>query len=431
MPREKPKSEPTERKIRVLIADDRPETQQSLRKLLQFEGDIEVVGVAATGEESLKQTEALKPDIVLMDINMPDIDGITATERITKQFSFAQVIMMSVHTDADSVRRSMLAGARDFIAKPFTTNTLTASVRRVYELETDRRASFEQAVSSTKVQPAAVESAPPKGKLITVFSPKGGTGASTIAVNLAVALQKAGNYDVALVDANLQFGDIAILLDLQPQHSMADLIPEIAYLDEEMVESVMTAHSSGIKALLAPARPELSDLVTPQDIKAILQKMLNEYDFIVVDTKGFLHDSALAFLDVSDRILLISTPDIPSIKSARLFFDVASALHYPEERTRLIVNMADRKGALEVEEIEGSIKHDVLMSVPTDDPGALYAANEGVPLLLSNKKSPLAPVITQLAKGLVEELMPPAEQPEAAAREKAKAHRGGLLGRIF
>jgi len=420
-----------QRKIRVLIVDDIPETRESLRKLLYFESDLEVVGTAASGEDAVRQTRETRPDIVLMDINMPGMDGITATETITQKFPYAQVIMMSVQADADYLRRSMLAGAREFLTKPFTADDLVSSIRRVYELGLSRRISLEQAgVPVEGVTGVAAKPAKPRGKLITVFSPKGGTGRSTIAVNLAIALQGLADYKVALVDASLQFGDVAVLLNLQAARSIADLIPQIKDLDSDMIAGVLTPHSSGVKALLAPSRPELADLVAPEHLKAIVQELLTLFDFVIVDTWASLHDLVLGILDISDRILLITTPDIPSIKNAKLFFEVTDALQYPEERAMLIINMADRRGAINVRDIEASIKHPVAAKIPLDERSAIQAANEGVPVVFGNRKSPLAQAITDLAQTLVAELAPkPAEQPETPEPASAPKVRRGLFGR--
>lgn len=423
----------TQRKIRVLIVDDIPETRESLRKLLYFESDLEVVGTAASGEDAVRQTKETRPDIVLMDINMPGMDGITATETITQRFPYAQVIMMSVQADADYLRRSMLAGAREFLTKPFTADDLVNSIRRVYELGLSRRVTLEQAgVPVEGAVGVAAKPAKPQGKLITVFSPKGGTGRSTIAVNLAIALQGLGDYKVALVDANLQFGDVAVLLNLQATRSIADLVPQIKDLDSDMLASVLTPHSSGVKALLAPSRPELADLVAPEHLKAIVQQLLTLFDFVIVDTWTSLHDLVLGILDISDRILLITTPDIPAIKNAKLFFEVTDALQYPEERAMLIVNMADRRGAINVRDIETSIKHPVAAKIPLDERGAIQAANEGVPVAFGNRKSPMAQAITDLANMLVAELTSkPADQAETPEPTTAPKARRGLFGRAI
>jgi len=237
----------TEEKIRILIVDDIPETRENLKKLLYFESDIEVVGAATSGEEGIELAKQCQPHVVLMDINMPGMDGITASEAITQEVPFAQVIMMSVQSEADYLRRAMLAGARDFLTKPFTSDELISTIRRVHEMAASRRMAMpvpQVAGPGIGVVPAGPP--PQLGKIITVFSSKGGVGCSMIAVNLALALKKLTEPDgkVALVDASLQFGDIGVMLNLQPTRSVADLATQIEELDSYLIETVMIPHQS-------------------------------------------------------------------------------------------------------------------------------------------------------------------------------------------
>ena len=194
--------------IKVLITDDIAETRENLRKLLSFDTGIEVIGAAASGEEGLELAKEHHPDVILMDINMPGMDGITATERILKEVPTAQVVMLSVQGETDYLRRAMLAGARDFLTKPPSGDELMSTIRRVYETGKTRA----MTMPAQPIGPAAVlpEGGRPRrqGDVVAVFSPKGGVGCTTIAVNLAVALQQmAGNRQkIALVDASVQFG---------------------------------------------------------------------------------------------------------------------------------------------------------------------------------------------------------------------------------
>ena len=217
-------------RIRILIVDDIPETREHLAKLLGFESDMEVVGAAESGPEALELASRLTPDVVLMDINMPGMDGIVTSEQLSARVPSAAVIMMSVQGEADYLRRSMLAGAREFLVKPFSADELTTSIRKVHERETEK-----QARAADRVEAAASAARAAEGRhgshrcsVVTIFSPKGGVGRTTIAVNLAVAAAKQGRR-VALVDGSLQFGDVAVMLNLDPRHrSLADLVPEIA-----------------------------------------------------------------------------------------------------------------------------------------------------------------------------------------------------------
>src|SRR3954468_21863581 len=174
--------------IRVLIVDDIPETRDHLSKLLGFEGDIDVVGAAASGVEALKLATTLTPDIVLMDINMPDMDGIATTEEMARAVPTASVIMMSVQGEADYLRRSMLAGAREFLVKPFSSDELTASIRQVYAREREKMSRMAEMAPANALGVAAggTSGTPGEpgepGQVIAIFSPKGGVGRTTIAV---------------------------------------------------------------------------------------------------------------------------------------------------------------------------------------------------------------------------------------------------------
>jgi len=216
-------------RIKVLIVDDIPETRDHLSKLLGFESDVEVVGAAAGGPEAIEMANALRPDVVLMDINMPGMDGITATEKLAADVPTAAVIMMSVQGEADYLRRSMLAGAREFLVKPFSSDELTASIRQVWSREKDKLSRYAPVATGAAaggVQRTDDGSGEP-ANVVAVFSPKGGVGRTTIAVNLAVAAAQSGK-KVALIDASFQFGDVGVLLNLNPRNkSIADLAGEL------------------------------------------------------------------------------------------------------------------------------------------------------------------------------------------------------------
>jgi pilus assembly protein CpaE len=417
-----------QRKIRVLIVDDIPETRENLRKLLFFETDIEVVGAATSGEEGISMAGELKPDIVLMDINMPGIDGITASEAITQQVPYTQIVMMSVQGEADYLRRSMLAGAREFLIKPFSSDELVSSIRRVYELGASRRQSMP---SVAPAGPGRVDQERPpeeQGKIVAVFSPKGGVGCSTVAINLAIALHQAEGRQVALVDSSLQFGDVAVLLNLQASRTIADLAPHIDELDQELLDHVLLAHHSGIKALLAPPRPEMADLVAPGVLNTILEKLRRLYDYIVIDTPSTLADLTLTVLDVADRIILITTPDIPAIKNAKLFFEVTEALEYPSGKTILVLNKADRHTNIRAEDIQASIKYPVAAQIPLDERTAMAAANQGVPYMLIAHTSPLAQATMTLGRHLISTTAEKVGADEESGEVSGKAALSRTLG---
>lgn len=391
-----------EHKIRLLLVDDIPETRENLRKLLFFESDIEVVGAATNGEEGIQMAVELQPDIVLMDINMPGVDGITASERISQQSPFTQIIMMSVQGEADYLRRSMLAGAREFLIKPFSSDELVSSIRRVYQLGASRRQVMPAMSHSASGAAAAAEPVQRHtGKILTVYSAKGGVGCSTVAVNLAIAMQQYSAIKVAIVDTSLQFGDVGVLLNLYASRTIADLAAAVDDIDDEIITDVFISHNSGVKALLAPPRPEVADTVTPALITDVLERLKRLYDVIIVDTSSLLDDIVLNVLDLSDKIIVVTTPEIPAIKDAKLFFEVTEALEYERDRIIFILNKTDKRINIRAEDIEANIKYPIQGQLPLDERAATTAVNQGVPYILGNKNSLLSQATVQMAKNVI------------------------------
>src|SRR3982751_3204699 len=311
--------------IRVLIVDDIPETRDHLTKLLGFESDIEVVGSAASGTESISLAGALLPDVVLMDINMPDMDGIAATEKLSTQVPSASVVMMSVQGEADYLRRSMLAGAREFLVKPFSSDELTASIRQVYTREQDKlsRMNLVPAGAGTPGTPAAAaDDGGRDGQVIAIFSPKGGVGRTTVAVNLAVAAATELGKSVVLVDGSFQFGDVGVLLNLNPKNkSIADLVPELEAGEPESLDTFVITHSAGIRVLLAPPSPEMAELITPTVVRRVLEALRRGHDLVIVDCTSWFNDTTLAILDAADLVLTMLSLEITSIKNMRMFLE--------------------------------------------------------------------------------------------------------------
>ncbi|MFM8322641.1 MAG: response regulator [Chloroflexota bacterium] len=386
-----------ESKIRVLIVDDVAETRENIRKLLQFEKDLDVIGMAGTGRQAVEQSRALKPDVVLMDINMPDMDGITATELIRQGTPGTQIVILSVQGDPNYMRRAMLAGARDFLTKPPAVDELTAAIRRAGKMAADERA---KAPGPAAGLAAAAGARAALGKVIVVYSPKGGAGSTTLAVNLAVTLHN-DETPTALVDSNLQFGDVAVFLNEQVRNSILDLAPRADELETDLVKEVMLQHAaSGERVLPAPNRPEYAENVTGEQFGKVLKFLRSMYSYIVVDASSTLTDVVLAAMDTSDLIILITTQDIPAIKNCRLFLDLADVLNISRKRVLFVMNRFDRRIGIMPEKISENFKHEVTAVIPFEDRVILPSINRGVPFMLGDRTRPIAKSILGLAEAV-------------------------------
>ncbi|HID88497.1 MAG TPA: CobQ/CobB/MinD/ParA nucleotide binding domain-containing protein [Anaerolineae bacterium] len=426
-----------EERIRVLIVDDVAETRENLRKLLSFDPDIEVVAMADTGEEGVQLAKEIRPHVVLMDINLPGMDGITATEQIVREVPTAQVVILSVQGETGYMRRAMAAGARDYLVKPPSGDELVNAIRRAYEIGKVQAARIVPPITA-ELAVGGHGGPSRRGRLITVFAPKGGVGCTTVAVNLAVALQErlGGEKKVALFDGSLQFGDVGVMLNLQTNRSLADLAGRIEELDADLLTSVLTPHPTGVKVLLAPPHPEAAESLRTTDgdegigrvIRTVVGKMLEQFDYVVADTWSWIDDVSLALLDEATLVLVVLDPLIPAVKSARLFLDLARKLGYPDEKMVLVINAADRRTGLRVDQIERALAP-AIGHIPFDERGGFAAANRGVPLIAEERGSLVARGFAQLAQAVLERMEQMTSEEEEEDLEAEVSRR--LLGRIL
>jgi pilus assembly protein CpaE len=396
--------------IKVLIVDDIPETRDHLAKLLSLEEGIDVTGDAGSGEEAVKLAMDLRPDVIVMDINMPGMDGVAAAEIISQRLPTSPIIMMSVHGEAEQLKRSLSAGAREFLVKPFSADEFSTTIRRVYERELIRR---EQVTAAMPVVPAGPRLSAEdldEHQVIGVFSPKGGAGRTTIATNLALALHRETGGRVCLVDANLQFGDVGVLLNLNPKNrSMLDAVD--GEPDAEITNSVVIDHSTGIRVLLAPPSPEGADLVTPNNLRKMVDHLRESHDFVVVDLPSALNDHSLAVMDAADQIVVLTALEITTIKNVRLFLEVADQLEYDRSKIRLVVNRSDSAQGIRIADVEASIRRSIDGTIVSDGRLAVLAVNRGVPFVVSHPDGALSRDVTKLARTLAGDAIAAREQP--------------------
>jgi len=417
--------EAAEDAIRVLIVDDIAETRENIRKLLQFEPDIDVVDAARTGGEAIEIARSTEPDVVLMDINMPDMDGISATEAILRDVPFAQIIILSVQSEADYMRRAMLAGARDFIPKPPSGDELIGAIRNLAGRAREQREKMTRPLPQI-VDPgtgALVSTGKLKGKVISVYSAKGGVGCSVIATNLALGLNT-NETPTVLVDTALQFGDVAVFLNLQTKYSFVDLAARADELDDEIVDEILLRHESGLRVLAAPPRPEMADEINAEQVRNVIQYLKRQFAYVVIDSGSNMDDITLAVMDASEMLMAVATPEIPAIKDARLLFDLLGVLEYPKERLFFVLNKMDRKSGITPEAVADNLKCTVDGVIPFEEKAITVSINRGIPVLISEKGKPPAKSMLDLI-GLVRQRLVQA----SASKEELEEERPRLFNR--
>jgi pilus assembly protein CpaE len=410
-------------KIRVVIVDDIAETRENIRKLLQFEEDVEVAGAARTGREGIDLAKELKPDVLLMDINMPDMDGITATNYIKTALPYAQIIMLSVQSDPNYMRRAMQAGACDFLAKPPTVDELTSAVRRAGKIAKQEKAK-EQTPKVPVVSGTGEYMSPMGGRVITIYSPKGGVGCTVLATNLAIALHNEDT-PVVLVDANLHYGDVAISVNEKGKFSIADLTPRVDELDAEVINDVLLKHApTGVKILAAPARPEYADAIDDKQFSKVVAFLRQMFSYIVIDTASALTPATLAAIDSSDLIILVATQDIPAIKNAHLFLELADALAISRKKILFVMNRVDKRIAIEPLKIAESMKQELIEAIPLDERTVVPSLLKGTPFILGDKSRPVCRSVLNLSEAVRKRLVElETAQEDAAVTAKVKGKR--------
>ncbi|MBI4870150.1 MAG: response regulator [Candidatus Riflebacteria bacterium] len=413
--------------IRILLADDKIELRQNIKRLLSFEESIEVVGEASNGQEAIDVAKICRPDLLIMDINMPVIDGITATEIVNSELPSVSVILTSVQGDQEFIRRAMKAGARDFLIKPFSNDELIDTIKSVFKSDQRKRQLYQAPTSGAAGDTGVgrVKGGKKEGQVVTLFATKGGVGKTTVLLNLAVTLSRYGGHKVAVVDFDLQFGDIAIMLNLIPSRNIISLLEEPPPWTSSVVLDYMIPHEqSGVEVLLAPSRPEYAEIVQVEHIEQTLLLLREQYDYVLVDTSSMFRNIELSILDASQTILVITTLELSAIKDMKLCLDLLQNLNYSPDKIKLVLNRGKPNvGGITYEDVQSGLKKEISALIPTEGRVCIEAINKGTPFMLNDTSSELAQSFIKLAEIIVGQKI----QPGDAAGAKPS---GGLFDRF-
>ncbi len=284
------------------------------------------------------------------------------------------IILVAADIEPSVLRAAMRAGVRDVIEAPLTEERLDEAVAPLLR----RRPSVELAPL------------PSEGRVVTVMSPKGGSGKTVLASNLAVLLaQQLGDGRVALVDADLQFGDDSLVLQLEPRLTVINIVHDIDRLDEALVDSVLARHPSGLRVLPAPLEPSYADEISVSSMIDIVGVMRSMFDVVVIDTSSSFDEMLLSLLERSDLVLIMVDMDLLSVKNAKLALDTLRLLKFPSAKINLVLNRANARARLDEREIEKTLGVKVAARIPSD--AAIPASvNEGRPVVLGSPKSKTA-----------------------------------------
>jgi pilus assembly protein CpaE len=264
-----------------------------------------------------------------------------------------------------------------------------------------------------------------RGRQITVFSPKGGVGKTTLAVNLALALAEQGSKRVVLVDLDLAFGDVAITLQLFPARTIADTVHLENGLDYTVLEPLLTDYRGQVSALVAPVQPDAKDSIPPRLVGRILHLLKSHFDFVIVDTSPAFDEYALQAFDETDEMLLVTTLDVPTLKNVKVAVETLDLLNFPKPRRHLVLNRADDKVGLTPDKVESTLGMSIAAAIPTSSQVA-HATNSGEPIISAQPRHAVSHAITKLARSLA---LPASPSVAPAASKSRVAPKRSLLRR--
>ena len=377
--------------IRVLVADDSAGARRAIGQLIEAQSDMELVHVASTAHEVARRAAELQPDIVLMDVHMPDMDGLEAIWLVANKIPHGAVIMVTSEESIEFLQRAMTSGAQGYVLKPLGDGgELLRAIRELHRRSTRSRIAPPEPGGG--LQQSRI------GRRIAVIGAKGGSGKTTLGVGLALTLRQQTQSSVILFEADFLFGDAAIHLNLPTNRSVLDLLPYAEALDSRLVDGVVAKHPSGIHLLARPPRPEQADAITASHVTAILSVLSRTYDYVVIDTQPSYDERMLALLEQADVYVLVLVTDLGAVRNARQFLDVARVLGLPEDRVCTVLNRANSLAGLSLDDIASVLGTPHIIRLPSAGAAISEAINSGRPLVLDQPKAAFSRAVGELAE---------------------------------
>ncbi len=371
--------------VSVLITDEDPDSRVETRKALQ-RAELGVVGEVGFGAQAVSLAVAARPDVILLAMEEPIARPLETAEALADVLPETPFIIYSAVAGPEAVRRAMVFGARDYLVRPIQTERLREAVQTA--LAGEERRHMRRA--GQLLDSAA------RGSVLTVTAAKGGVGKTVVAVNLALALRQETGRSVVLVDANMEFGDVATMLDLTPERSIADLLRAVDAMDRVGIQAYLTKHASGLPVLAAPAGPAQWSGAQPGAVKRVLELLAEVYDFVVIDTRGALDAFLRVCMECSTLTLILTSGDVPSVRHTAAGLRQVACWELEPERVKVVLNRSGPANGFSDEDLTQALGAPVFWQVPTDR-WVPPSVQQGQPVMLEGR-SPAARSLADLAR---------------------------------
>jgi pilus assembly protein CpaE len=372
----------------IVTVDPDLGSRAETRRAIQL-AHFNVIGEAGYGVEAVTVAKEQPPDVFLVSFEEPVALALQTIESLADAVPGAPTIVYSSLVDAQSVRRAMVSGARDYIIKPLKPEDLSRAVYGALEQEERKRlrADGQTAEAATR------------GTVVTVFGAKGGIGKTTISTNLATTLAKITGASVCLLDMDTRFGDVAIMMDVAVEASIADVARQIDDLDRDKIRDYLVKHHSGVSILPAPLHPTEWRNMTPQHIEKIVELVSQTHDWVVIDTPGTFNELIATTLELANLILLVTSMDIASIKDTALALEMLRAASVSEDKVKLTINHSTAANSLREEDVSRVLEYEVFWRIP-HDLAVSSSTQLGQPIVIAKPYARVSRAIIDLAHTL-------------------------------
>ena len=381
------------RSLRLVVIDSDVTTRARVKRWVSGKG-IRVVGESEDIKAGLRLARGLQPDLVLLELPAQAAAVMESVKQIRLEFPGTGIILSANDASPDLILSSMRAGAQEFVARP------------IDEVELDK------AIDHLRRLSGAATSGQKRGKVISIASPNGGTGATSFTANLGLALNDRTNSKIVLVDLSFQFGDLGVMLDSAPRYSLTDAFVE-GVIDETKLRSILVAHQTGVHILNVAASPEIAEEVTRQHVVELMGTLTTMFDYVLVDIGRLLDDRTVEVLELSDAVMLITSLDLPTVRNTVCFTALLEKLKIDRDKTCIVINRFHRKSRLSVDDVETLVGRKVFWTIPNDFEPMSLGIDRGTPAVKHAPRSKVAKSFIDLADRVHAQVATPSDAIEA------------------
>ena len=317
-------------------------------------------------------------------------------ERVSSQYPGTGIIMMEESLQEETMHNALLAGAKDVLIKPIEPEKLMNAIYRIHQLQ-EKKVSLQQEAPQKKVRKSEL------GQVYTVFSTKGGVGKTFVSINLAASLAKNQEKRVVLVDLDLDFGNAALALNLYPKFTISDIVDDIRHIDSDLIESYLVPHESGIKVLPANLQQQMNEFINADHIRIIIEALRESFDYVIIDMPARFFETIMPALALADHLLVITTPEISSVRNIKALLVTLKELNFPQSKIRIILNKEDSKGDIKQKDVEATLNKKVDAAIGFDYRRVLSSLNRGVPLVYEYPKNNISKHIDKMRTRIVQD----------------------------